>query len=176
MPIPEYRNYLRGILDSRFNESELMILCDELEVKYDDLGGPLAGKSHRVFQLVDKLDKRHALTKLVETGRRLRPDIAWQAPPLVIRKTKTRGRKTTTTATPLPPSSSIPQVDTEWARKMRNQQPALPRFMAQPKPKRRRNSSLSTGSVPSLFGVSGLIVGLIVILLFALASVWLSGV
>jgi hypothetical protein len=170
MPTPEYRSYLRGILDARFNESELMMLCDELEVKYDDLGGPLAGKSHRVFQLVDKLDKRNGLARLVEVGRDLRPDIAWQSPPLVVRKTKTRGRKTTTTVTPLPPSSSIPRVNEEWEHKVRTQQPTVPRFVAKPTPRRRKTLGQPVGSVPSLLGVSGLIVGLLIILLLALAS------
>lgn len=66
---------LRPMLTTRFDESELRILCLELGEDYENL--PPGGKAGKARELVRYLDRRNHISELVETGKRLRPDISW---------------------------------------------------------------------------------------------------
>jgi len=71
-PSPE-ASRLHRILKSRLNLGEFKTLCFDLGVNYDSLGGE--GLSGKARQLVLFLQKREALSELVEWLRRERPDI-----------------------------------------------------------------------------------------------------
>jgi len=66
---------LRQILVSRFDEGDLRTLCFDLGVEYDDLPGE--GKANKARELVAYLKRRNRIGELLETGKRLRPDITW---------------------------------------------------------------------------------------------------
>lgn len=66
---------LRRILAARFDESELRSLCFELGEDYENL--PPEGKAGKARELVRYLERRDRIAELVETGKRLRPDISW---------------------------------------------------------------------------------------------------
>ena len=66
---------LRQILVSRLDEGELRTLCFDLGVDYDNLPGE--GKANKARELVIYLEHRNRIGALVETGKSLRPDIAW---------------------------------------------------------------------------------------------------
>jgi hypothetical protein len=66
---------LRQILAARFDESELRTLCFELGEDYENL--PPGGKAAKARELVRYLERRNRIVELVETGKRLRPDISW---------------------------------------------------------------------------------------------------
>jgi len=66
---------LRQILASRFDEGDLRTLCFDLGVEYDDLPGE--GKANKARELVVYLKHRNRIGELIETGKRLRPDITW---------------------------------------------------------------------------------------------------
>jgi len=66
---------LRQILVSRLDEGELRTLCFDLGVDYDNLPGE--GKANKARELVIYLERRNRIGALVETGKSLRPDIAW---------------------------------------------------------------------------------------------------
>jgi len=70
-----YLARLRQILATRFSEEDLQTLCFDLGVDYDDL--PAQGKAGKARELIAYLEHRVRIPELVETGKRLRPDIPW---------------------------------------------------------------------------------------------------
>jgi len=75
----EYLTQLRELLAVRFSAGELRTLCFDMGVDYDDLPGE--GKADKARELVGFCERHDELVKLVETGKRLRPDVAWRAAP-----------------------------------------------------------------------------------------------
>jgi len=76
---------LRHELDQRFDEQELRSLCFDLRVDYDNLPGE--GKVNKARELVAYMARRGRLDDLAKIGRRMRPDVDWEAliqPPQVI--------------------------------------------------------------------------------------------
>jgi GTPase SAR1 family protein len=69
------RLILYQLLVKRLNDQELRELCFELNVRYEDLSGE--GEAGKARELISHLDRRHRLYDLIETGKRLRPDIPW---------------------------------------------------------------------------------------------------
>jgi hypothetical protein len=67
---------LLQILSERFDEGELQSLCFHLGVGYDDLPGE--GKANKARELIQYLERRGQIVDLIETGKRLRPDVPWQ--------------------------------------------------------------------------------------------------
>jgi hypothetical protein len=76
---------LHQVLTGRFDEEGLRTLCYYLEIDYDSLRGK--GKAGKARELIACLDRRGQISKLVETGRQLRPDIAWSDTPEVTERT-----------------------------------------------------------------------------------------
>lgn len=64
---------LRQTLTSRFDREELRTLCFDLGVDYEAL--PAEGKAGKARELVNYMERRERLADLVETIRRMRPDI-----------------------------------------------------------------------------------------------------
>jgi formylglycine-generating enzyme required for sulfatase activity len=75
----KYLSKLRQILATRFNEGELRDLCFDLGLDYGDLVGET--RSDKARELVAYLGRRDRVSDLVETGRRIRPDIRWKNAP-----------------------------------------------------------------------------------------------
>jgi hypothetical protein len=71
----EQLSELRQILATRFDASELRTLCFELGEEYENL--PPEGKAGKARELVRYLEHRDRIPELVETGKRLRPDVSW---------------------------------------------------------------------------------------------------
>jgi tetratricopeptide (TPR) repeat protein len=72
----EHLIQLRQTLTDRFNEGELRTLCFDLSVDYDSLPGE--DKASKARELVAYLQRRDRIRELLETGKRLRPDIPWE--------------------------------------------------------------------------------------------------
>lgn len=68
-------NELFQILTTRFDEEELQTLCFELDIDYDDL--PAIGKINKARELLEFLERRNQIVKLIKAGMKMRPDIAW---------------------------------------------------------------------------------------------------
>jgi hypothetical protein len=66
---------LHRILSERFDRKELRTLCFYLGVNYDDLGGEALGE--KALELVAYYERREQVSKLIETGKGIRPDITW---------------------------------------------------------------------------------------------------
>lgn len=66
---------LHEILKIRFDEEDLRTLCFYLAVPYSDL--PAEGKSGKARELLFYIENRKSILKLIEMGKRLRPDINW---------------------------------------------------------------------------------------------------
>ena len=66
---------MRQVLTSRFDHDEFRILCSELEVSYDDLGG--SGRLGKAHALIEYLEHRERIPDLFAAGMRLRSDISW---------------------------------------------------------------------------------------------------
>lgn len=66
---------LHRILSDRLDVEELRTLCFYLDVNYDHLRGE--GQSGKARALLEYMDKRGRIPDLVETGKKLRPDIDW---------------------------------------------------------------------------------------------------
>lgn len=66
---------LRRMLVERFNIEELHTLCFELGLDYESLPG--AEKESKARELVTHLDRHQLLSRLIEVGKQLRPDINW---------------------------------------------------------------------------------------------------
>jgi len=80
----KYLIKLRQILDKRFNESDLRILCFDLDVDYDNLPGK--GKVDKARELVGHLERRNCIPDLIELGKQRRPDISWEDMPEATRE------------------------------------------------------------------------------------------
>jgi hypothetical protein len=76
-PDQEDRSRLRQLLTRHFNPGELQTLCFELGVEYDDL--PEGGRVDKIRELITHLERRGRIPDLIAVGRRLRPDVAWDA-------------------------------------------------------------------------------------------------
>jgi hypothetical protein len=76
--LQENRTRWLMILEERFNEEELRTLCFHLKVDYDSL--PAAGKDYKARELIQHLERRESLQRLLEVGEEIRPDIAWRGP------------------------------------------------------------------------------------------------
>ena len=74
-----YQIAIREILIEKFDEGELKTLANDLDVDYDNL--PDQGKANKARELISFLDRRNQLPKLVEFGKRQRPDISWPEQP-----------------------------------------------------------------------------------------------
>jgi formylglycine-generating enzyme required for sulfatase activity len=70
---------LHRILDGRFDDEELKTLCMFLDVEYDDLRGE--GQEAKARELIKYLERRGQLSRLVEVGQELRPEIKWPVVP-----------------------------------------------------------------------------------------------
>jgi DNA-binding NtrC family response regulator len=73
---PKRLTKLLQVLSERFDEGELQSLCFHLGVGYDDLPG--GGKANKARDLIQYLERRGQIVDLIETGKRLRPDVPWQ--------------------------------------------------------------------------------------------------
>jgi hypothetical protein len=67
---------LRRILTAGFDMSELRVLCFDVGIDHEDLPGET--KADMARELVAYCVRHGRISKLVETGRRLRPDIRWE--------------------------------------------------------------------------------------------------
>ena len=77
MPHQETLTDLRIILTSKFNQSELKNLCFDLGIDYDDLPGET--KSDKARELIEYLDNRDQISRLIEVLKSRRPDISWDS-------------------------------------------------------------------------------------------------
>jgi len=66
---------LHQTLVARLDEEELRTLCFYLEMDYDGLRGE--GKEGKIRELIKHLDRRGQIARLVQVGKRLRPDVPW---------------------------------------------------------------------------------------------------
>ena len=64
------------MLDKRFGEDDLQTLCFYLDVDYDNL--PAGGRATKARELISYLRRRNRIPELLETGKKLRPDVAWE--------------------------------------------------------------------------------------------------
>jgi hypothetical protein len=76
------------ILDKRFGEDDLQTLCFYLNVDYENL--PAGGRANKARELISYLRRRSRISDLLETGRKLRPDVAWEDTLEADRNTNTR--------------------------------------------------------------------------------------
>jgi hypothetical protein len=74
---PSSRNQLRALIEGAFTLDELQLLCADLGVDFENLGGGM--KSVRVLNLVTMMERHNRPTDLVDRCMALRPAIAWQA-------------------------------------------------------------------------------------------------
>ena len=63
-------------LEKRFGEEDLQTLCFYLNVDYDNL--PAGGRATKTRELISYLRRRERIPDLLDTGTKLRPDIAWE--------------------------------------------------------------------------------------------------
>jgi len=70
---------LRQILETRFSDGELRTLCFDLGVDYEGLPGE--GKNSKARELISYLERRNNIDALLETGKKLRPDVPWRSKP-----------------------------------------------------------------------------------------------
>jgi hypothetical protein len=73
----EYLAQLRQQLDKFFSQDELMTLCFDMGVDYEDLVGAGGPKSALTRNLVAYLLRRDRLSDLVEICSRVRPNVKW---------------------------------------------------------------------------------------------------
>jgi LuxR family glucitol operon transcriptional activator len=66
---------LHDLLVTHFDLEELRTLCFNLRVDYDSLPGE--GKAGKVRELVGYCDRHDCIVQLLETGKKLRPDVPW---------------------------------------------------------------------------------------------------
>lgn len=71
----ECRSRILEILNKRFDEGELITLCLQLNIDYENL--PATGKINKARELIKYLERRNQLRRLLEWGRKARPDIDW---------------------------------------------------------------------------------------------------
>ena len=72
----QYQSRLLQILINRFDGNELRMLCFHLDVDYED-SLPGKSKEDKALDLIKHLERRDRIRELVQAGKRLRPDIAW---------------------------------------------------------------------------------------------------
>jgi formylglycine-generating enzyme required for sulfatase activity len=77
--VKDHRVQLKQLLSERFEEEELRTLSFNMDIDYDNLPG--RGKAAKARELVVYLERRDRLSLLVETGKKLRPDITWPDDP-----------------------------------------------------------------------------------------------
>lgn len=78
-----WRQHLAGlcqVLVDRVSEDELRSICGELGIAYDSL--PSRGHAGRARELVKKLDHSGSLSKLVDAGARVPPELTWPETPV----------------------------------------------------------------------------------------------
>lgn len=69
---------LREIIVEKFNLEEFRLLCYDLNVNFDDLGGPGDPLSLRVAALIDYIHRRQRLRVLLLTLQKKRPALTWE--------------------------------------------------------------------------------------------------
>jgi hypothetical protein len=79
LPEQPYLTELREILDTYFNEEDLITFCSDLGVDYDNL--PAKGKVNKARELIFYLERRGRLSELVQRGKHVRPNVSWKDPP-----------------------------------------------------------------------------------------------
>jgi hypothetical protein len=72
----EQQVQLRRILVARFDMSELRVMCADMGIDHENLVG--ATKADFARELVAHCVRHRRISKLVETGRQLRPDVGWE--------------------------------------------------------------------------------------------------
>jgi DNA-binding NtrC family response regulator len=72
----QYHSRLLQILVNRFDGSELRMLCFQLGIDYED-SLPGESKEDKALDLIKRLERRDRILELVQAGKQLRPDIAW---------------------------------------------------------------------------------------------------
>ncbi len=72
----QYQSRLLQILVTRFDRSELRMLCFHLGIDYED-SLPGESKEDKALDLIKRLERRDRILELVQAGKQLRPDIAW---------------------------------------------------------------------------------------------------
>jgi DNA-binding NarL/FixJ family response regulator len=72
----QYHSRLLQILVNRFDKSELRMLCFHLGIDYAD-SLPGESKEDKAQDLIGYLERRDRILELVQAGKQLRPDIAW---------------------------------------------------------------------------------------------------
>ena len=68
---------LRKILASRLSQGELETLCFDLGIDFDDLPGET--KSDKARELIEYIDNRDQISRLIEVLKLQRPDIPWDS-------------------------------------------------------------------------------------------------
>ena len=66
---------LRRILATRLHEGELLVLCFNLGIDYNNLPGE--GKVNKITELVTYLERGNLTSEFVRKGKQLHPDISW---------------------------------------------------------------------------------------------------
>jgi hypothetical protein len=66
------RRRLRAVLDTRFSDEELRVLCFDLDVDFENISG--ATKGERVVSIIQYFERRHRQQELLRAVRDLRPD------------------------------------------------------------------------------------------------------
>lgn len=67
---------LRKLMTERLSDDELNVLCFDIGLDYDDLGGD--SKAEKVIELLQDIRRRQQLTRLIDAGKASRPDIEWE--------------------------------------------------------------------------------------------------
>ena len=84
----EYLAQLRRQLDASFSQEELMTLCFDIGVNYEDLGGAGGPKSALTRNLIAYMVRRDRLNNLVEICSQVRPNLRWTEYELTGRKSE----------------------------------------------------------------------------------------
>jgi len=69
---------LRKLIDKHFSESELITLCLDLALDYDNLSGD--NKIEKVRELITYMDRRGRMTELLDLLSNERPQVSWNHP------------------------------------------------------------------------------------------------
>lgn len=73
----KYKSELLLTLVQKFNDEELRTFCFHLNVDYDSLIG--TGKEGKARELITFLERRNRFFDILNTGKRIRPDISWDS-------------------------------------------------------------------------------------------------
>lgn len=109
----DYRAYvaLRQVITERLSESDLNLLCFDIGLDYDDLGGD--SKPEKVVELLQDIRRRNMLARLIEAGQRLRADIGWDEIIAV-----TAAVVAAPPAPAAPPNAAPREADQAWEEKL----------------------------------------------------------